>query len=258
MVVSSSGGAHASDIGGASNRARKTAAPTKAAAPVRPRHTVSPTHSDLTPGAESLSPARAAAIGTAEPPAPSTSNDVVATSDPAAPLSMSAAPEPSEQAPASGLAAVPAVVTALLSPFDSTDPDAPVDSPVTWVVAAAARREVGVQQSVEPEATAMTSTSLVTDESVPETSGLALMAAAESPGLVSDGLVATGDSPSAVAISGNRAYVTNSGAGTVSVIDLATKNVIATIPVGTAPSAVAVNPTAPAPTSPTAVPAPSR
>ena len=51
----------------------------------------------------------------------------------------------------------------------------------------------------------------------PELSSFALMAAAEQPGLVGDGFVATGGSPSAVAISGNRAYVTNKGAGTVSV-----------------------------------------
>ena len=42
-------------------------------------------------------------------------------------------------------------------------------------------------------------------------------------GLVNDGSAATGASPSAVAISGTRAYVTNKGAGTVSVIDVASK-----------------------------------
>jgi len=36
------------------------------------------------------------------------------------------------------------VLTGLLSPFATTNPDAPVESPVAWVMAAAARREVGV------------------------------------------------------------------------------------------------------------------
>ena len=71
---------------------------------------------------------------------------------------------------------------------------------------------------------------------------LADLAAAASPELVGDGSVATQSSPSGVAISGNRAYVTNRGAGTVSVIDLASKTVIATVTVGAAPSAVAVKP----------------
>ena len=205
-MVSSSGGAHAADIGGTSNHARKAAAPTTAAAPsetsdvapapiadavptptppsvdvtptvepstgmdiasgndgalVRRGHAVSPTHSDLTPGARPAvaptgSPAPATVIGTAKQPAASDTKDVVGANDPAAPLSLSAAPEPVEQVPASGLAAVPAALAALLSPFASSDPNAPVDSPLTWMVAAAARRQFGVQPSVEPSATEMT------------------------------------------------------------------------------------------------------
>ena len=52
----------------------------------------------------------------------------------------------------------------------------------------------------------------------------------------------TGAAPTGVAVSGGKAYVANSADDTVSVIDIATQTVAATIPVSGAPSAVAVSP----------------
>ena len=46
-----------------------------------------------------------------------------------------------------------------------------------------------------------------------------------------------------------RAYVTNDGSNTVSVIDTATNTVVATIPVGLLPTGVAITPAPQAPTS---------
>ena len=56
--------------------------------------------------------------------------------------------------------------------------------------------------------------------------------------------IGVGDSPIGVAVSpdGTRAYVTNDGDGTVSVIDTSTNTVIDTIPVGSNPRGVAVSP----------------
>jgi YVTN family beta-propeller protein len=59
--------------------------------------------------------------------------------------------------------------------------------------------------------------------------------------LVVAGLLSVGSSP-ALAAPTARAYVTNQGADSVSVIDTATNTVIATIPVGSGPRAVAVSP----------------
>src|SRR5207244_13089157 len=46
---------------------------------------------------------------------------------------------------------------------------------------------------------------------------------------------------------GTRAYVTNSGSNTVSVIDIATNAVVATVPVGLVPAGVAITPAPQAP-----------
>ena len=52
----------------------------------------------------------------------------------------------------------------------------------------------------------------------------------------------SGANPSAVAVYGNRSYVANATARTVEVIDTETNQVIATVPVQTSPSAIAVSP----------------
>ena len=56
--------------------------------------------------------------------------------------------------------------------------------------------------------------------------------------------IAVGGGPGSVAVNpaGTRAYVTNSGSDTVSVVDTATNTVVATPPVGDASGAVAINP----------------
>jgi YVTN family beta-propeller protein len=50
--------------------------------------------------------------------------------------------------------------------------------------------------------------------------------------------ITVGADPTAVVISGNRAYVANQGDNTVSVIDTTTKRAVATIPVGTGPNSL--------------------
>src|SRR5204862_6557630 len=58
-----------------------------------------------------------------------------------------------------------------------------------------------------------------------------------------DPKVSVGTQPTGVAVSATRAYVANQGSGTVSVIDL-TQNpplVVATVPIGAAPDAVALS-----------------
>ena len=62
--------------------------------------------------------------------------------------------------------------------------------------------------------------------------------------LVSGGTANVGSDPAAVAVSadGSRAYVTNRGENTLSVVDVATNTIISTIAVGPAPSSVALLP----------------
>ena len=59
--------------------------------------------------------------------------------------------------------------------------------------------------------------------------------------MVTGASVGTGGSPSGVAVSGGKAYVTNQAAGTMTVINLADNTVLATVPVGASPTAVVVN-----------------
>ena len=61
------------------------------------------------------------------------------------------------------------------------------------------------------------------------------------PGLIVDGSVGTGGSPSGVAVSGDKVYVTNQAAGTMTVYKRSDNSVLATVPVGASPSAVVVN-----------------
>ena len=58
--------------------------------------------------------------------------------------------------------------------------------------------------------------------------------------IVAGGTAATGGTPSGLAVSGGKAYVTNATVRTVSVVDLADNSVLATVPVGASPTAVAV------------------
>ena len=61
------------------------------------------------------------------------------------------------------------------------------------------------------------------------------------PGLIVDGSVATGGSPSGVAVSGDKVYVTNQSAGTMTVYKRSDIRWLATVAVGASPSAVVVN-----------------
>ena len=54
--------------------------------------------------------------------------------------------------------------------------------------------------------------------------------------------ITVGTNPSDVVVSGNHAYVANAGSNTVSVIDTGTKQVVATIPVGTGPNSLVATP----------------
>ncbi len=63
----------------------------------------------------------------------------------------------------------------------------------------------------------------------------------EQQNLVITGAVGTGGSPSGVAVSGGKAYVTNPATGTMTVVNLADNSVLATVPVGASPTAVVVN-----------------
>lgn len=59
--------------------------------------------------------------------------------------------------------------------------------------------------------------------------------------IVAGGTATTGGRPSGLAVSGNRAYVTNASDGTMTVVNLADNSVLATVPVGVSPTAVVVN-----------------
>ena len=61
------------------------------------------------------------------------------------------------------------------------------------------------------------------------------------PGLIVDGSVATGGSPSGVAVTSDKVYVTNQAAGTMTVYKKSDNTVLATVNVGASPSAIVVN-----------------
>src|SRR6185436_13285861 len=71
-------------------------------------------------------------------------------------------------------------------------------------------------------------------------SALALVADAP-PELIVDASVGTGGSPSGVAVSGDKVFVTNQATGTVTAYKKSDYSVLATVPVGASPSAVVVN-----------------
>ena len=80
-----------------------------------------------------------------------------------------------------------------------------------------------------------------TDGDVTAFSALALAAGIEQQNLVTTGAVGTGGSPSGVAVSGGKAYVTNQATGTMTVVNLADNSVLATVPVAASPTAVLLN-----------------
>ena len=155
-----------------------------------------------------------------------------------------AAPSTQQTAPGDKGDVVKTAISAALAPlFGSGTGDVPVDSPLTWALAAAARRQF------EPKPQSLTDANLLrTSEETGEDVGadaatfsaLAL-APGEQQNLVPAGAVGTGVQPSGVAVSGGKAYVTNATSGTMTVINLANNSVLATVPVGASPTAVVVN-----------------
>ena len=138
---------------------------------------------------------------------------------------------------------VEAVSAALAPLFGSGTGDVPVESPVMWVLPAAARREFESGGSSLTAGTLLrTSADTGQDTGADAMMFSALALAADAPpALIIDGSVATGASPSGVAVSGDKVYVTNQGAGTLTVYNRSDNSVLATVPVGASPSAVVVN-----------------
>ena len=112
-----------------------------------------------------------------------------------------------------------------------------------WALLAAARREVGSDtSSLTADTLLRTSADTGEDTGADAMMFSALALAADAPpALIIDGSVATGASPSGVAVSGDKVYVTNQGAGTLTVYNRSDNSVLATVPVGASPSAVVVN-----------------
>ena len=136
-------------------------------------------------------------------------------------------------------------LSAALAPLLGSGPgEVPVAAPFMWALAAAARRQF--EPSTDPlTAGNLLRTSADTAEDVGADattfSALALPAGVEQQNLVVTGAVGTGASPSGVAVSGGKAYVTNATNGTMTVVNLADNAVLATVPVGASPTAVVVN-----------------
>jgi len=165
-------------------------------------------------------------------PVMSATSNPVSVSTP--PVATPAATLPGVQAPfiaaaVPQLADVSAAVSSVLAPLPGTDPLAPVESLMTWTVAAAARRDVAVAGAIHPSASTVSS-------------GQAAAVTAVDPTMIAT--VNVGANPWGVAVSpnGSRAYVNNATDGTVSVIDTASNTTITTIKVGAYPWGVAVSP----------------
>ncbi len=154
------------------------------------------------------------------------------------PTSVPAVDEAAEQASEN---LVQTVLSAVLAPFSNSGTgDVPAESPLMWTLLAAARGQF------KPETASLTAGNLLrvsadTGEGADTTLSALALSATEQPNLVSAGVVGTGGSPSGVAVSGGKAYVTNQAAGTMTVINLADNTVLATVPVGASPTAVVVN-----------------
>lgn len=131
----------------------------------------------------------------------------------------------------------PASVSVVVGPLGAdalsamgSEPAGSGPSSAIWVLAAAARRELGSPDTEPGEASALTTASATaTASAVPST-------------IIN---IPVGRTPAGLAITpnGRRVYVANGNAGTISVIDTATNTTIGNpIVVGTAPVALAINP----------------
>ena len=112
-----------------------------------------------------------------------------------------------------------------------------------WALAAAARSQFGSSGSSLTDGNLLRTSADTGEDAGADAmtfSALALAADRE-PALIVDGSVGTGGSPSGVAVSGDKVYVTNQAAGTMTVYKRSDNSVLATVPVGASPSAVVVN-----------------
>ena len=155
-------------------------------------------------------------------------------------VSPPAAVETAEPQAQSVVATVSAAVASL---FGSGTGDVPVASPIMWALAAAARSQFGSSGSSLTDGNLLrTSADTGEDAGADAMTFSALAVAADpEPALIVDGSVGTGGAPSGVAVSGDKVYVTNQAAGTMTVLKRSDNSVLATVPVGASPSAVVVN-----------------
>ena len=136
---------------------------------------------------------------------------------------------------------VQTVLAAVLAPFSSSGTgDVPTQSPLMWTLLAVARGQFKFQ-TASLSADNLLRTYADTGQDADTMASALALSATEQPTLVSTGAVGTGASPSGVAVSGGKAYVTNATSGTMTVINLADNSVLATVPVGVSPTAVVVN-----------------
>jgi len=128
-------------------------------------------------------------------------------------------------------ALVKAVVSPIISTILAAIPGDPASNPLGWLLLAAARREIG-----EPAAPTV---SAETTEATETVARMALAAVAAQSATGTD--IAAADAYKVV-VNGNRAYVTNKTAGTVTIVDTATNNIVKTVAAGTNPDGIAVSP----------------
>ena len=187
-------------------------------------------HSTSTPGTVAEPPPVTPATTAAEPlPAPvdTTTPEPVAATD--APATVQSA-ELISQNP----------LSAALAPlFGSGTGDLPVASPTMWLLAAAARNEFRSGGSSLTDGNLLR-TSPDTGEDVGASAAVALNSGGQT-GLVVDGSLITGGSPSGVAVSGDRVFVTNQSAGTMTVYKQVGSFGVGDGECGGSPTAVVVN-----------------
>ena len=137
---------------------------------------------------------------------------------------------------------VQTVLAAVLAPFFSSGTgDVPTQSPLMWTLLAVARGQFKFQTASLSADNLLRTYADTGQDADTMASRRWRCRPTEQPTLVSTGAVGTGASPSGVAVSGGKAYVTNATSGTMTVINLADNSVLATVPVGVSPTAVVVN-----------------
>ncbi|TPG32527.1 YncE family protein [Mycolicibacterium hodleri] len=243
VVISSSGGANTSGDDGtpakparAAKRKPKTGS-TSATAPTStpPRSRLSSGGGAQTSGSTSRVTAAVTTAPTAlsTPTAPTLAR-MVSVSAAATPI-VAASINPVGQVLAAPVPAPATVIGSVLSAFSTallgTGPGGPAESPALWVMLAAARREFG-RGAAAKYVSAPGSQTATGQLSVPV-----------SPTTIADvGDVATGAGTAAVATTNTRAYVANTDAKTVSVIDTINRVKLADIELTVAPTGLAVTP----------------